>query len=87
VSAADAEYKLADAFADALACVCRHVHVVHVFGRVHKRTHVRAATCGRRRVHERVREGVCLHSRARSRSWKRSRLHISAVLPVHTIVS
>ena len=67
------EYKLADAFTDASACVCGCVYVVHVYERVRKRTHVCAAMC--------VRERVCVCSR------KRFLPRISAALPVHTNVS
>ena len=45
--------------------------------------HVCAAMCGRGRVCERVRECVCLHSR----SQKRSCPHITAAVPVHTVIS
>ena len=48
-----------------------------------KRTHVCAAMCGRGRVSERVRERVCLHSRSRKRSCP----HITAAVPVHTVIS
>ena len=37
--AVDAEYKLADMFADVSACICGRVRVVHVHGRVRKCIH------------------------------------------------
>ena len=52
----------ADAFTDVLVCVCGRVHIVHIYGRVCKCTHVCAAMCWRvnasvcvpRRVHGNV---------------------------------
>jgi len=73
-----AGYKLADAFTDASACVCRHIRVVH--GCLHKHQQVCAAMCGRGCVPERI----CVRSRTLSR--KRSHPQISAAVPTHMII-
>jgi len=68
VSAADAEYKLADAFT---ACVCRCVCIVQVYRCIRKCKHVCAAMCVCERVC--VRSQKCSHSHisaASSNSYK-----------------
>jgi len=53
-SATDAEYKLADAFTDALVYVCTRMRVVDVYRHIRKHMHVCAAMCVRERVHRNV---------------------------------
>ena len=76
MSAEDAEYRLADTFTGVGVRLHTRRCIVHIYGCLHKCEYVLQGADA---------DSVCVHSWVRSR--KRSRPHISAALPAHTIVS